>query len=330
MRISVYITSYNQKEYLIEAIESVLNQTLRPSQIVVVDDCSTDGSRELISGYASRYANLLTPVLHTRNQGIARTRIDGVRAATGDYVSHVDGDDRFLPPKLEEEARLLQEKRDAQIAFSDYYYLTEDGARTGSWAEKEKPPQGDVFCRTFARDFPKQGLFRNELINREAWKRIGFYDPSLSLYEDYEMLIRLTKHLRVVYHDEPLSEYRLHEAGLSRAGAVEHLAALNYIYEKNKPLLNDLSCDARAEVETKLDEWMARIADRAVEEAIEDAQQRRGRAHALRQYLHLVRTQPSYSVHLRPVLRILLPDVAYESLRAVSRKARLYTRSVRR
>ena len=329
MRISVYITSYNQKEYLIEAIESVLNQTLRPSQIVVVDDCSTDGSQELIAGYASKYGDLFTPVFHTRNQGIARTRIDGVRATTGDYVSHVDGDDRFLATKLEKEARLLQESRDAQIAFSDYYYITENGTRTGSWAEKEKPPQGDVFCRTFARDFPRQGLFRNELTNREAWNRIGLYDPNLSLYEDYEMLIRLTKHLKVVYHDEPLSEYRLHKAGLSRAGAAEHLAALNYIREKNEPLLDGMGSASTREVEGKLGEWMARIARRGVEEAIEDSRQQLGRGHALRKYLQIVRAQPAYSVHYKPILRILLPDAAYESLRVVSRKVRRYARSVR-
>jgi len=329
MRISVYITSYNQKEYLVEAIESVLNQTLRPFQIVVVDDCSSDGSQQLIMGYVSRHGDLFTPVFHTRNQGIARTRIDGVRASTGDYVSHVDGDDRFLPSKLEKEARLLQEKRDAQIAFSDYYYITEDGTRTGSWTEREKPPQGDVFCRTFARDFPKQGLFRNELTNREAWKRIGYYDPNLSLYEDYEMLIRLTKQLRVVYHDEPLSEYRLHHAGLSRAGAVDHLAALTYIYDKNRPLLDGVGTDSAREVEKRLGEWMARIARRGVEEAIEDAQQRLGRGHALRKYMQIVRAQPNHSIHYKAILRILLPDAAYESLRVVSRKVRRYARSVR-
>jgi glycosyltransferase involved in cell wall biosynthesis len=330
MKISVYITSFNQKEYLVGAIESVLNQTLKPSQVVLVDDCSTDGSQEVIAGYASKYKDLITPVYHTQNQGVARSRIDGVKAATGDYVSHVDGDDRFLPTKLEKEARLLQNDGSVQIAFSDYYYVTAEGSRTGNWAASQKPPVGDVFCRTFARDFPRRGLFRNELTDHRAWKRIGFYDPALSLYEDYEMLIRLTKHLRVAYHDEPLSEYRIHEAGLSRARAVAHLAALSYIYEKNKPLLNDLGPDARSEVEKKLGEWMARIADRALEEEIEDAQQQHGRAYALKQYLHLVRTRPARSVHLRTVLRVLLPDVAYESLRAVSRQARLYARSVRR
>src|SRR4030042_4703334 len=176
MRISVYIPSYNQKEYLVEAIESVLNQTLKPSQIVLVDDCSTDGSREVVAGYASRYSDLITPIYHTENGGVACSRIDGVEAATGDYVSHVDGDDRFLPTKLENEATLLQDKGDVQIAFSDYYYITADGSRTGSWADSDKPPVGDVFCRTFSRDLPKRSLFRNELPNRRAWKDIGYYD----------------------------------------------------------------------------------------------------------------------------------------------------------
>jgi len=330
MRISVYITSYNQKEYLAGAVESVLKQTMMPAQIILVDDCSTDGSREVIEGYASRYTDLVTPVYHAQNQGVARSRIDAVEAATGDYVSHVDGDDRFLASKLEKEAALLRQNRDVQIAFSDYYYVSTEGTRTGSWADNQKPPVGDVFGRTFCRDFPKRGLFRNELTDRRAWKRIGYYDPNLSLYEDYEMLIRLTKHLRVAYYDEPLSEYRIHEGGLSRARAKDHLAALSYIYHKNKPLLDDLSPDARAEVERKLAEWRGRIAERALDEAIEDAQQRHGRGQALRQYLHMLRTEPSYSVRLRPLLRIILPDAAYESLRVASRRARLYTRSVRR
>jgi glycosyltransferase involved in cell wall biosynthesis len=271
----------------------------------------------------------MKPVYHTRNQGIAQTRIDGVRAADGDYVSHVDGDDRFLPTKLEKEARLLQDSANAQIAFSNYYYISSDGTRTGVWADQQKPPRGYVFCRTFARDFPKGSLFRNELVNYRAWKRIGFYDPSLPLYEDYEMLIRLTKHLQVAYHDEPLSEYRRHESGLSRARAVDHLDALNYIRQKNNALLDDVSSSARAEVERKLGQWTAQIVTRALNEAVEDAQRRGGRRRALRQYLQFVKSQPLYSLHYRPILRILLPRSAYESLRGVYRMARQYARSVR-
>ncbi|MBT7715794.1 MAG: glycosyltransferase family 2 protein, partial [Deltaproteobacteria bacterium] len=87
MKISVFITSYNQKKFLIEAIESVLNQTLSPFQIIVVDDSSKDLSQEVIAGYAARYPNLITPIFHKRNTGVAQVRIDALNAVNGDYVT---------------------------------------------------------------------------------------------------------------------------------------------------------------------------------------------------------------------------------------------------
>jgi len=260
MKISVYITSYNQKNYLIEAIESVLGQTLPPSQIIVVDDGSTDGSQELIAGYVSRYPGLITPIYHAQNQGVTQTRNDALQAVTGDYVSYVDGDDRFLPAKLEKEARLLQEHPEAQIAYSNSYFIAADGVRTEVLAYKKFPPQGNVFCQVFARDFPDGNFFRMELAPYEIWKRAGFYDPSLRFSEDYDIRIRLAKHGRVVYCDEPLSEIRRHRTGLStNTNLAETLAAWEHIIRKNLPLLNDLSAAERKYIKQKLSERLQKI-----------------------------------------------------------------------
>lgn len=272
MRISVFITSYNQKRFLIEAIESVLNQTVKPFEIIVVDDCSTDGSRELIAAYASRYTELLVPIYHTRNKGVTQSRIDALCAVTGDYVTYVDGDDRFLPSKLEEEAEALRATPSAKIAFSNNYYMSEDGARIWIWADGEKPPEGDVFRQTFAREFPRRSLFRMELVEYKAWKRVGFHDPNLALYEDFDMRIRLTKHYHVVYRDMPLSEIRTNNSGLSSSAVSQHLTALEYIYRKNRPLLNDLSIPQRKDVKRKLRNWMARIARRGAMELLDQRQ----------------------------------------------------------
>jgi hypothetical protein len=316
MRISVYITSYNQKHYLIEAIESVLNQTLRSFQIVIVDDCSTDGSQEVIAGYTSRYPDLITPIYHTQNQGVSQTRIDALQAVTGDYVSRVDGDDRFLPRKLEKEARSLRDSPNAQIAFSDHYFMTADGTHTGVWAGKESPPQGYVFRQTFARDFPRHGLFKRDLVNYQAWMKVGSYDPNLRIYEDYDMCIRLTKHLRVVYYDEPLSETRIHHTGLSSARAAQHLAALKYIYHKNRPLLNDLSVLERLDVERKLDSWMADTSIQVAREAIrDDPNQQGGKARVLKYYLQCLKHQPRYFLSYKAILKMLMPHDVYGRLR---------------
>ena len=307
LKISVYITSYNQKDFLVRAIDSVLHQTLRPSEIIIVDGSSTDGSQEVIAEFSSRYPDLITPIYHSQNIGVAQARIDALRAVTGDYVTHLDGDDRFLPTKLESEARLLLDNPSAQIAYSNHYYVNLDGAKIGVWADGVTPPQGDVFRQTFTRDFPRGSLFRNELVDYGSWKRVGFHDPKQGLYEDYEMLIRLTKHLQVAYVDEPLAEYRIHEEGLSRAPAADHLGALERIYRKNEPLLRDLNIADRKEIQRKLDRRMARIARQAAREAVEHCQQ--GRMDALDCYLRCLKYQLRYSLDYKLILGILLPQV---------------------
>jgi len=311
LKISIYITSYNQKHYLIEAIESVLNQTLKPYQIIIVDDCSTDGSQNIIAGYASRYPELITPIYHSQNQGVAQTRIHAMQAVTGDYATYVDGDDRILPTKLEKEAKLLQDNPHAQIAFSNYYYITENGIRTGIWADGETPPQGDVFRQTFAREFPRRNLFRNELVNYQAWKNIGFYDTYLGIYHDYEMRIRLTKQLQIVYYDEPLAEYRRCQSGVSSAKLIQHLAELEYAYKKNILLLKQLSLKEQDTIRRKLGEYLAVVARGAARQSLlESASSVNNRVDAIRYYLKGLQYQPDY-LDYKLALRILLPKTVY-------------------
>jgi glycosyltransferase involved in cell wall biosynthesis len=130
MNVSVYIPSYNQRRFLAQAIESVLAQTLRPHQVIIVDDSSTDGSQNVIATYTARHPRLITAIYHDRNRGIPRTRNDALQAVTGDCVTYVDADDRLLPTKLEREAEALAANPDAHVAFSDYVYTDSQGAVT--------------------------------------------------------------------------------------------------------------------------------------------------------------------------------------------------------
>jgi glycosyltransferase involved in cell wall biosynthesis len=282
MRISVYITSYNQEVYLREAVDSVLAQTLRPHQIVIVDDCSQDASPELIDAYARRYADLITPVYHQENAGVAQARVSALQAVTGDYVTYLDGDDRYLPTKLEKEAAMLKSRPGVDIVFANVYHINSVGKRMGVWSDKQKPPEGDVFTAVFARDFPRGSLFRNELINFRAWQQVGFHDPKLKTHEDYDMRIRLTKHLRTAYVDEPLSEYRKHESGLRNTAVLHKLATLETIWRKNKHLLADLPAADRRYINRRLDEWRAHFWRVAAKQAVgawsEDASVDRWRA----------------------------------------------------
>lgn len=108
-RISVLITSYNQKTFLTEAIESVLSQTLQPFEIIIVDDCSTDGSQKIIENYTRNHPDIIKAYYHKQNLGIGKNRAFAQMQAKGDWLTYLDGDDRFLPEKLEMEFKTLQQ-----------------------------------------------------------------------------------------------------------------------------------------------------------------------------------------------------------------------------
>ena len=269
MTISVFITSYNQRDYLREAIESVLAQTMPPSQVIVVDDASVDGSQQLIADYCRRYPELFTAIFHQQNTGVAQARIDALEAVTGNYVTYLDGDDRYLPQKLEREAAALAADPEARIAFSNNVYMSTDGTQYLSrWVDDEDVPQGDVFWQTFARAFPKRSLFRMELVEFAAWKAVGFHDTRLHIFEDFDMRIRLTKRFKVTYVNEVLSEIRSHGSGLSKSDFSVHFNALDYIFQKNWPLLDDLPDAVRRKAQQMASAWIRRIGMRATRQAI--------------------------------------------------------------
>ncbi len=311
MSISVYITSYNQKAYLIQAIESVLAQTLKPAQIIIVDDASSDGSQEVIRAYAHRYPQWITPIFHAQNQGVVHTRRDALAAVTSEWVTYLDGDDRYLPEKLEKEFAQLQSAPGAQIAFSNNRYITADGAPLHTWVEGQPPPQGDVFIQTFARDFPRRNLFRMELVHYPTWKHIGFHDPNLEIYEDWDMRIRLTQTMRTTYCPEVLSEIRVHHRGLASSAWEKHLAASEYIYAKHKHTLAHFDAQTAAHVRRRMAEWQARNIRRACKSILSRSPLTPAdRLQALRWYLKSLRRAPWFPDY-RLLAKIILPQSWY-------------------
>src|SRR6266480_4642440 len=107
-QVSVVITSYNQQDYLREAIESAIDQTVGAFEIIVADDHSTkDGSVETIRQYVAKYPGLVRGLFQERNVGIPRNRNSALRRIKGDYIAILDGDDRLLPGFIERHGATL-------------------------------------------------------------------------------------------------------------------------------------------------------------------------------------------------------------------------------
>jgi len=312
-RISVIITSYNQKDLLAEAIESVISQTLRPWEILIADDGSTDGSIESVRGYAAHHPGWIKLLIQPRNTGVARNRNDALSRVGGDLVTLLDGDDRFLPRKLELEYATYRAHPDAKVVHSNIYYIDRSGRRTRLWADGEAPPEGYVFSQVLSRRYPRGMTFRNELVETRSVREVGGYDETLPRYGYWDLLIRLTSKFRTAYCPEPLTEYRLHSRTLSRAPAPVHIDSVTRIREKYRPLVADLSEPDRADVERSFRQRLAVLSRRAAMEAM-DAPDRKV---AFDYWAKSLPLDQKWS----PVLlaRILLPVRAHAMLRSASR-----------
>ncbi len=309
MKISVYITSYNQCAYLREALDSVLSQTLPPHEIIVVDDASTDGSPALIREYARRHPALIRPIFHENNTGVARTRIDALQAVTGDYVTYVDGDDRMLPTKLEQESGALAKHPEAQAVYSNHFNITADGRRIDAWIQPgDAAPTGDVFTSIFARDFSRRDILRMELVRMDVLRRAGFHDPALRTFEDFDLRLRLYKTCRVCHVEEPQFEIRRHTGGLSATRADEKVATLRLLYRRHAHLLDDLDAATRAYVRMRYHGWVAVFARAAGHASLHDPQRGflRRRLTAAARFAYCARYAPD-RITLGDLLCIVLP-----------------------
>ena len=240
-RISIVIFSYNFEMYIQDCIESVLQQTLQPYQIVICDDHSTDDSWKIISDYSKQYPDLIESYRHDHNIGPAGNGIFGLQRARGDLISWLDGDDCWLSRKLEREWRALQQHSEARVAYSNVYIVDAERKPVGLWHKEFEPPppSGDVFVEVFSRRFFKntRSVFRNHLMYRSALEDVGYMDENLASYWDWDEKIRLTARFPVVYSGEALVEYRQHGGGLSKSNPEKHFRGMVQVYQKHLPLL---------------------------------------------------------------------------------------------
>lgn len=124
--ISVVMPIYNKSRYLGKSVESVLNQTYKNIELIMVDDASTDNSLEIARSYEKRDSRV-SVIACEANQGVAKARNLGIAASKGEYIALLDSDDEWLEEKLEKQLSLI-ESRQAQIAYCSYDFIDENSS----------------------------------------------------------------------------------------------------------------------------------------------------------------------------------------------------------
>lgn len=211
-KISVCATCYNHEKFLPEFVESVKAQSYSDWELIVVDDCSTDGSWNLLQKYAAQDSRIRV-FQNDRNRHMCYSGNRAAEIASGDLLVILSCDDAFLPGKFAHDSRYFAEHQDTDALYSDHLIVDEHNVCTG----KGQLPE----------DFSRANLLRLQLFDQNSlciqgltlkhkvWDSIGGYNPLLRMTQDYELHLRILEDFKVARSEEPLVRYRRHSTNLS-------------------------------------------------------------------------------------------------------------------
>ena len=195
--VTVVVPLFNSRPFIRQAIDSILAQSARPQEIVVIDDGSSDGGAGLVEGIAG------VRVIHQDNAGEAAARNRGIREATQPFIAFLDQDDLWLPDKLRLQVATLMQDPAIDIVFGRHRLIVEAGA---DWFRRE------LLDRSLSARLPGPLLVR-----RSVFERIGLFREDMKLGSDVDWTWRASD-AGLVFHliEQDVLQRRIHGANASR------------------------------------------------------------------------------------------------------------------
>jgi glycosyltransferase involved in cell wall biosynthesis len=213
--VSVVISCHNGEPYLRRTIESVLAQDYPIHEIIAVDDASTDGTPDVLAGFADRVTVIRPP--GGTNVGVAAARNLGIRHSNGEFLALLDQDDVWHPEKTRRQVEELLRRPEVGLVYSRCVAINTDDRVLYQFPCVEPPSGPDLAARVLMDCFipsPSSVMFRRVLFDR-----VGGFDESLCFCDDHDFLIRLAEITNFALVDEVLIRYRRHNRQSSMESA---------------------------------------------------------------------------------------------------------------
>jgi glycosyltransferase involved in cell wall biosynthesis len=214
-KVSVTICSYNCGMYIREALESILGQTFRDFELIVVNDGSTDNTREILESYSDPRMT----VIHQENIGIPKSRNRAIDIARGEYIAIQDADDISLPERLEKEVAFLDAHPHYAAVGSAFYKLYENGQK--SPLIRFLTDDDDIRKGLRRRNW---FLHSSVMMRKEAFRAVGGYDEQFKYALDYDLFLRLSMRYKLANLEDPLCLWRV------RSDSVTHFTGIEQDY----------------------------------------------------------------------------------------------------
>lgn len=242
--VSVICTAFNHESFIAEALESVVNQSYWEVELIVIENASTDTTREIVEEFRAKHP-FIKCILNDTNRGLCKAFNQGLAIATGKYVIDLSGDDVLLPNRIENQVSFFEElSNEFGVIFSNAQYVSAKGRLTNFHYEvdsqgkaKVKVPTGDVYRRILERYFICTPTM---MMRRSVLDQLAGYDESLT-YEDFDFWVRSSILCKYAYQDEVLTHKRVVNNSLSSqvfkpgSGVLESTYAVcNKAYDLNR------------------------------------------------------------------------------------------------
>lgn len=234
--VSVIIPNYNYAEYLRDAIESVRSQTYPAIEIIVVDDGSTDGSRDVLG----KFGDSITTVFQ-QNKGVSAARNNGAALAKGEYFAFLDADDLWLPEKVELQVAKFNENAGYGLV---HVGLIEIDGNEDEIRRRVDGGEGEVWREML--EFSRQGILgggSGVMIRRDVFDEVGGFDERLSTSADWDLYYRISRRYAVGFVAAPLLKYRVHNSNMhANIGVMERdmVHAFEKAFNEDSPELGEI------------------------------------------------------------------------------------------
>ena len=212
--VSVIIPCFDGEQHVGEAVASVLAQTHRDLEVVVVDDGSRDRSLDVLA----KIGDTRLRVVRQANAGVSAARNRGVGESRGEFVAFLDQDDAWMPEKLERQLRCLDRSPDVGLVYCDFYYDVVAREASFRWSARYPLYRGDVFERVLAMSVIP---ISTVLLRRSTFDATGGFPPCYRYVEDLALLLRVAARHPFDFVDQPLARYRHHATSTSRVLGLE-------------------------------------------------------------------------------------------------------------
>ena len=213
--VSVIMPTYNSEKFIRQTIESVINQSYKNWEMIIVDDGSTDNTESIVRFYISKDPRIKYLSLGYNSERPAVPRNYGIKHSDGEYIAFLDSDDIWLPEKLEKQIKLFQISNEAAMVYTRFKTIKESTISSNIFPKDGRYKSGNIFKSLYLRSFV---ACSSVMVKRSVLDQVGLFstDPDLIALEDTDLWLRIALKYKIkCTNDSPLLLYRIQQQGIS-------------------------------------------------------------------------------------------------------------------